>query len=87
MGLVWERPISTEGIDLKLVYFDFYRNAFVNCPFDREYEHILQAILFCLVRFGLRPRIATERSDAGEPRFEKILELIELSRYSVHDLR
>ena len=65
---------------------DFDRNVFINCPFDGEYEHILQALLFCLVRFGLKPRIATERSDAGESRIEKILELIESSRYSIHDL-
>lgn len=65
---------------------DFNRNVFVNCPFDREYEHILQAILFCLVRFGLTPRTASERSDAGEPRIEKILELVGSSRYSIHDL-
>ena len=65
---------------------DFDRNVFVNCPFDREYEPILQAILFCLMRLGLNPRIATERSDAGEPRIEKILELIQSSRFSIHDL-
>ena len=65
---------------------NFDRNIFVNCPFDREYKHILQSILFCLVRCGLRPRIASERSDAGESRIEKILELIESSRYSIHDL-
>ena len=64
----------------------FDRNVFVNCPFDKDYEHILQAILFCLVWFRLRPRIATERSDAAEPRIEKILELIKSSRYSIHDL-
>ena len=65
---------------------DFNRNAFVNCPFDKQYEPILQAILFCLVRFGLIPRIASERSDAGESRIDKILELIQSSRYSIHDL-
>ena len=65
---------------------NFDRSVFVNCPFDGEYEHILQAILFCLVRFGLKPRIATERSDAGEARIDKILELIGSSRYSIHDL-
>ena len=43
-------------------------------------------MLFCLVRFGLIPRIATERGDAGEPRISKILDLIQSSRYSVHDL-
>jgi len=64
----------------------FQRDVFLNCPFDREYRPILQAILFCLVRFGLTPRIATERSDAGEPRVQKIMQLIESSRYSIHDL-
>ena len=65
---------------------DFGRNAFVNCPFDEAYEPILQALLFCLVRFGLRPRIASEHSDAGTPRLQRILELIKSSRYSIHDL-
>ena len=64
----------------------FDHNVFVNCPLDAEYEHILQAILFCLVQFGLNPRIAAERSDAGEARIDKILRLIESSRYSIHDL-
>lgn len=44
------------------------------------------AVLFCVVRFGLKPRIATERSDAGESRISKILDLIQSSRYSIHDL-
>ena len=64
----------------------FDRNVFLNCPLDREYEPILQAVLFCLVRFGLTPRIATERNDAGEARIDKLLELIGASRYSIHDL-
>jgi len=65
---------------------DFERNVFVNCPFDEDYEQILQAILFCVIRFGLRPRIATERSDSGENRLDKIQQLIAESRYSIHDL-
>ncbi len=64
----------------------FDRNVFVNCPFDSDYEPILQAILFCLVRFGLRPRIATEQSNAAVSRIDKIRELIQTSRYSIHDL-
>lgn len=64
----------------------FETNVFVNCPFDSEYDRIRQAILFCLIRFGLNPRIATERSDSGETRIEKILELVESSRFSIHDL-
>ena len=65
---------------------EFNQNVFVNCPFDEDYDHILQAVLFCLVRFGLTPRIASERVDAGESRIDKIYELIQSSRYSIHDL-
>ena len=65
---------------------DFDRSVFVNCPLDEDYDRVLRAILFCLVRFGLRPRIATERSDASEHRISKILDLIQSSRYSIHDL-
>ena len=38
------------------------------------------------MRFKLRPRIASERSDAGTPRLERILKLIKSARYSIHDL-
>jgi len=64
----------------------FDRNVFVNCPFDAEYTPILEAMLFCLIRLGLNPRIATERGDSGETRIDKILELVQSSRYSIHDL-
>jgi hypothetical protein len=43
-------------------------------------------MLFCLVRFGLRPRVATERNNAGETRIDKIADLIKESEYSIHDL-
>lgn len=65
---------------------EFDKNVFINCPLDEEYEPLLQAILFCLIRFGFKPRIATERKDSAETRLEKIKELIRESRYSIHDL-
>jgi len=65
---------------------DFNKNVFINCPFDEEYEPILQAILFCLVYLGLNPRIATETIDSGESRLDKIVNLIDISKYSIHDL-
>ena len=46
----------------------------------------MRAVLFCLVRFGFKPRIATERSNAAKPRIETICELIQASKYSIHDL-
>lgn len=60
--------------------------VFINCPFDADYEPILQAMLFCIVYLGFNPRLATERSDAGEVRLDKIRTLIESSKYSIHDL-
>ncbi len=65
---------------------DFDRSVFVNCPFDEAYAPLLQAMLFCIVDMGFRPRIASERSDSGEIRVLKIVELISASRYSIHDL-
>ena len=68
----------------KLPSFD--KNIFINCPFDREYLPLLKPLLFTAVECGLEPRIASERSDAGEERIKKIRGLIRESRYSIHDL-
>jgi hypothetical protein len=64
----------------------FERCVFINCPFDKDYEPILQAMLFCIVILGLIPRIATERNDGAENRLDKIRGLIESSKFSIHDL-
>ncbi|WP_426235358.1 hypothetical protein [Pararhizobium sp. DWP1-1-3] len=65
---------------------DFDRNVFINCPFDAEFAALLQAAVFCVVYFGLTPRLASERLEAGENRLDKIVDLIQRSRYSIHDL-
>jgi hypothetical protein len=64
----------------------FERSVFINCPFDPDYDAILQAILFCVVYLGFVPRLARERNDSSEMRVEKITGLIEASLYSIHDL-
>jgi hypothetical protein len=64
----------------------FDSNVFINCPFDREYHSLLRPLLFTVICLGFTPRIATERSDAGENRLDKIRELIRESKYSLHDL-
>lgn len=65
---------------------DYKTNVFLNCPFDRDYDPILQAIAFCLIYLGFSPRFARESGDSGEVRLGKIRSLIESSRYSIHDL-
>lgn len=64
----------------------FDKSVFVNCPFDAEYEPLKKVLLYTIVALGYVPRIATERSDAGEQRVTKICELIGKSKYSIHDL-
>jgi hypothetical protein len=65
---------------------DYARNVFINCPFDAEYRPLLEAMVFAIHNLGFRPRSALERLDSGELRLLKIAQLIEESRYSVHDL-
>jgi hypothetical protein len=65
---------------------NFDRNVFINCPFDKEYLPILEAMLFCIVYLELNPLLATIRNDGAEIRLEKIRDLIEISKYSIHDL-
>lgn len=62
------------------------RNVFVNCPFDEHFLPLLRPLLFTVLYLDLNPRIALERTDSGESRLEKIVQLIRASKYSIHDL-
>lgn len=64
----------------------FERNVFINCPLDDDYQPLARALVFSVLACGFEPRLATERSDSGEVRIEKIRELIRSSYFSVHDL-
>jgi hypothetical protein len=64
----------------------FERSIFVNCPFDEDFAPLLQAMLFCIIYLGYEPRLANERDNAAENRLSKIVELVESSKYSIHDL-
>ena len=64
----------------------FENSVFINCPFDPDYDPILQAIVFCIVHLGYYPRLSKEVEDAGQARLETIQKIIEESKYSIHDL-
>ena len=64
----------------------FNKNVFINCPFDSKYDLILRSILFTIIYLGFTPQIASQMSDSGEQRINKILSLIRKSKYSLHDL-
>jgi hypothetical protein len=65
---------------------DFGISVFINCPFDEDYKSLLRPMLFTLVDARLVPRLASEKSDSLEHRLEKIVRLIQMCRYSIHDL-
>jgi hypothetical protein len=63
---------------------NFEKNVFVNCPFDDDYRSLLIPIVFTVKYLGYQPRLSIER--AAETRIEKILGLIRVSKFGIHDL-
>lgn len=64
----------------------FEKNVFINCPFDQDFYPLLRPLLFTVIYLGLKPRIALENVDSGQPRLEKIINLIAESKYAIHDI-
>lgn len=64
----------------------YAKNVFINCPFDEEFATLLRSMLFRVVRLGFSPRLASESSDSGQNRLDKIVKIIRQSKYSIHDL-
>jgi hypothetical protein len=61
-------------------------NVFINCPFDKEYSGLFDAILFTIYTCGFRPRCALEIDDGGQVRIEKINKIIDECRFGIHDI-
>ena len=61
-------------------------SVFINCPFDKQYQPIFDAIVFCVVACGFEPRCTLELTDAGEVRIENIYQLIAQCNHSIHDI-
>ena len=65
---------------------DYERNVFINCPFDDKYFDLLKTLVFTVVYFNFNPRISLETSDSGLSRLDKIVNLIQESKFAIHDL-
>lgn len=65
---------------------NYSKNVFINCPFDDKYFELREILVFTIVYFGFTPRLSLETSDSGASRLEKIVSLIQESKYSIHDL-
>lgn len=62
------------------------KSVFINCPFDREYADLFDAIIFATVCCGFVPRSALESGTVAETRISRILDALFASKYSIHDL-
>ena len=59
-------------------------SVFLNIPYDRAFEDLYLAYIVGLTQLGLRVRAALAAPNQG--RLAKIIELIEQSKFSIHDL-
>lgn len=59
--------------------------VFLNIPYDKNFERPYLAYIVGLVELGLEPRV-TLGVPGGDRRLDRILELIQSCRYSIHDL-
>lgn len=61
-------------------------SVFVNCPFDREYAALFDAIVFAVHDCGFVARCALELQNSGQVRLARLLDLIAACRFGIHDL-
>ena len=64
----------------------FNKLVFINCPFDSAYSPLFEAIAFAIIVCEYRPRCALEIVDSGYSRLTKIVDLIDLCDFSLHDI-
>ncbi len=60
-------------------------SAFLNVPYDSEFESVYLAYIAGLAAFGLKARTTLE-IPGGARRLDRIFQLIQTCRYSLHDL-
>lgn len=61
-------------------------SVFINIPYDKGYERILVTIVAALICIGRKPRCTLEIPEGGEGRLNRIHDLLESCRVSIHDL-
>lgn len=64
----------------------YVRQVFLNCPFDKDYLPLYEAIIFTVLAAGFVIRCSRERDDSGETRIAKIVDIIRRSKFSIHDI-
>lgn len=65
---------------------NYDENVFINCPLDRAYKPIFEAIVFAIFDCGFVARCALEEDDGSSIRVQKIYYIISECRLGIHDL-
>lgn len=61
-------------------------SVFINCPFDKQYKPIFNALVFAIHDAGFIARCSLEAIDSGQNRLKKIISIIAECKYGVHDI-
>ena len=61
-------------------------NVFINCPFDDEFDGIFHAMVFAIFDCGFIARCAKEENNSADVRIEKIFNIINQSKFGIHDI-
>lgn len=64
----------------------YEESVFLNVPFDKKYARIFHALIFAVHDCGFVARSALESEDSGQARVTKILDLVEQSKFGIHDI-
>lgn len=62
------------------------KSVFINCPYDKEFIPLFDAIMLATVCCGFLPRSALESGTVAKSRMDRIAEAVFDSEYSIHDL-
>lgn len=68
------------------VQSSFEDNVFINCPFDKKYKHIFNAVVFAIHDAGFIARCSREILDSGKTRLISIISIIAECKYGIHDI-
>lgn len=61
-------------------------DVFINCPFDRKYKKLFEAIVFSVFFCGFRARCALEMEGGTPERLRRIYKIISECKYGLHDI-
>ena len=65
---------------------DYGYSVFINCPFDRAYRGMFEALVFTIQDCGFIPRCSLEVADTSQNRLDVIMALMEECGLAVHDI-